>query len=56
MGTVKVALGWAANMTWKGLSSSIHLVEGSYPKQVSVLKAELAEYERYWQRSETLLK
>jgi hypothetical protein len=50
------ALKWAANMTWNGISPLVHLVEGSYAKQVSVPKDELVEYEGQWQRSEHLPK
>ena len=56
LNTIEDALQRAANLTWKGLSPVVQLVEGSYPKHVSVPTDELAEYERHWQRSETLPK
>lgn len=43
-------------MTWKGVSPFVHLVEGTYPKQISVPKHELKVFEQQWQRSETLPK
>ena len=43
-------------MTWNGISPLVHLVEGTYVKQVSVPKDELVEYEGQWQRSEDLPK
>lgn len=54
--TIDDALQWAAQMTWNGISPFVHLVEGDYPKQISVPKDELAQYEQQWQRSETLPK
>lgn len=54
--TVETALQWASNMAWNGISPFVHLVEGIYPKRISVPKEELAEYEQQWQRSEHLPK
>lgn len=54
--TIDEALRWAANMTWNGVSPFVHLVEGIYPKQISVPKHELKAFEQQWQRSETLPK
>ncbi|MEO0804588.1 MAG: transposase [Cyanobacteria bacterium J06642_2] len=56
LNTIEDALKWAAKMTWKGISPVVQLVEGIYPKHISVPKDELAEYEQHWQRSETLPK
>jgi len=56
LNTIEDALGWAANMRWKGVYPLVHLVEQFYPKHVSVPKDELAEYEQHWQRSEILPK
>ncbi len=54
--TVDEALRWASNMTWNGVSPFVHLVEGIYPKQISVPKHELKAFEQQWQRSEILPK
>ena len=54
--TIDEALRWATNMTWNGISPFVHLVEGIYPKQVSVPKHELKVFEQQWQRSESLPK
>jgi len=56
LNTVDEALRWAANMTWNGVSPFVHLVEGTYPKQISVPKNELKVFEQQWQRSEILPK
>ncbi|MEM9005606.1 MAG: transposase [Cyanobacteria bacterium P01_F01_bin.86] len=56
LNTIEDALKWAAKMTWKGISPVVQLVEGIYPKHISVPKDELAQYEQHWQRSETLPK
>lgn len=47
---------WAANMTWKGISPIVHLVETTYEKGIKVLSQELEQYQPQWQRSETLPK
>jgi hypothetical protein len=47
---------WAKNMTWKGLSPVIHLVDKVYEKGVSVCQAVLEELEQFWRRSEKLPK
>jgi transposase len=54
--TIDEALRWAANMTWKGVSPLVRLVEGIYPKQISVPKHELTAFEQQWQRSDILPK
>ncbi|MEM7649927.1 MAG: ISAzo13 family transposase, partial [Cyanobacteria bacterium P01_A01_bin.70] len=56
LNTIEDALKWAANMTWKGISPVVRLIEGTYPKHISVPKDELDKYEQHWQRSETLPK
>lgn len=43
-------------MTWNGGSPFVRLVEGIYPKQVSVPKHELKVFEQQWQRSKHLPK
>ncbi|PZO10726.1 MAG: ISAzo13 family transposase, partial [Leptolyngbya foveolarum] len=54
LATVETALQWAANMTWQGFPPLVHLVDGIYPKQISVPAAELAIYKQQWQRSDAL--
>jgi len=54
--TIEDALQWATNMTWDGFEPVVHLVEGVYPKKITVPKDELALYEEQWQRSEQLPK
>lgn len=54
--TIDDALRWASNMTWNGLSPSVHLVEGIYAKNISVPRHELNTYQQQWQRSELLPK
>jgi hypothetical protein len=43
-------------MTWNGVSPFVRLVEGIYPKQISVPKHELKAFEQQWHRSEILPK
>jgi len=52
--SVSIALKWAANMTWKGISPIVHLVTTTYSKGVKVLPLELEQYLDFWHRSETL--
>jgi len=54
--SVKSALNWASNMTWKGNSPVVYLVEGTYEKGIKVLKKELEEFLPFWQPSVTLPK
>lgn len=54
--TVHDTVQWAKNMTWKGLSPVIHLVDTVYEKGVSVCQAVLEELEQFWERSEKLPK
>lgn len=54
--TIEDALQWATNMTWDGFEPVVHLVEGVYPKKITVPKDELALYEEQWQRSKQLPK
>jgi hypothetical protein len=56
LSTVHDAIPWAANMTWKGLSPIVHLVENVYEKGISVCQEVLEELEQCWKRSETLPK
>ncbi len=48
------ALGWAANMTWNGVSPLVNLVNGDYPKKIKVSADELEPYKQQWQRSNSL--
>lgn len=50
------ALQWAANMTWNGMHPLVHLVEGVYPKGISVPDEVLALYKKQWNPSEDLPK
>ncbi len=54
--SVAAAAQWAANMTWKGITPIVHLVETTYEKGITVLSQELEQYQPQWQRSETLPK
>jgi hypothetical protein len=54
--SVESALQWASNMTWKGISPIVHLVETTYETGVKVLPDELQHYQSQWQRSLTLPK
>lgn len=54
--SVQSALNWAANMTWNGISPTVHLVETTYHRGIKVLPEELKHYQHFWQRSETLPK
>jgi len=56
LNTVEDALQWAARMTWHGFEPLVHLVEGIYPKKVTVSASELEPYQQQWQRSEQLPK
>jgi len=47
---------WASNMTWKGISPIVHLVETTYEKGVKVLPEDLKQYYSSWLRSDTLPK
>lgn len=54
--SVDAAVEWASNMTWKGISPIVHLVETTYEKGVKVLPEDLKQYFSSWQRSDTLPK
>lgn len=43
-------------MTWKGNHPSIHLVEDTYEKGITVAAPELSFLQQFWQRSESLPK
>jgi Rhodopirellula transposase DDE domain len=54
--SVKAALNWASNMTWKGIAPIVQLVETTYERGIKVLPEELNQYQPFWQRSELLPK
>lgn len=54
--TVETALQWAANMTWKGITPVVDLVDKVYPKGIRLNKRELAPFSEQWVRSEKLPK
>lgn len=54
--SVETAIQWAANMTWKGISPLVHLLDTVYPKGISVPPLELEAYLPFWQRSKALPK
>ncbi len=54
--SVDAAVRWASNMTWKGISPIVHLVETVYEKSVKVPPEDLKQYFSSWQCSDTLPK
>jgi hypothetical protein len=48
------AVNFAANMTWQGLKSIVHLRETTYEKAIKVLSSELEQYLGFWHRSSIL--
>ena len=58
--SVESAIQWASNMTWKGVSPTVHLVEGTYEKGIVVTTQELEQIQVksqvFWQREESLPK
>ena len=56
LNTIEEALQWASNMTWNGFEPLVHLVEGTYEKNITVADDELESYKQQWQCSETLPK
>ena len=54
--SVEEAVQWASNMTWKGMKPLIHLVEGTYEKNISVPGDELASFKQQWHPSDSLPK
>jgi transposase len=54
--SVETAINWAANMTWKGLSPIVQLLETTYEKGIKVLPQELEQFLLFWQCSESLPK
>ena len=56
LSTVNDAIQWAANMTWKGRTPVIHLIDKVYEKGISICQKVLEELEQFWKRSESLPK
>lgn len=54
--SIEDAVQWASNMTWKGIKPIIHLVEGTYEKNITVPQEKLAYYKKQWHCSESLPK
>lgn len=54
--SVDDALRWAANMRWNDFPPMVHLVDGRYPKKITVPNDELEPYKQHWQRSDELPK
>jgi transposase len=54
--SLEAALNWASNMTWKGISPIVNLVETTYEKGIKVLLDELCQYLPSWHRSISLPK
>ena len=47
--SVNAALQWASRMKWKGISPTIHLIEQSYPKGITVSTEDLEPFQYFWQ-------
>jgi len=43
-------------MAWNGIKPVVHLVDGTYEKNITVPKDELADYKQQWHPSESLPK
>ncbi|EKV00623.1 transposase [Leptolyngbya sp. PCC 7375] len=56
LNTIEEALRWATNMTWRGCTPVVDLVDKVYHKGVKASSEELAKLEPQWQRSEQLPK
>ena len=56
LNSIEEALQWASNMSWKGFKPLVHLVEGTYEKNITVPNDELEPYKQQWLRSEVLPK
>jgi Rhodopirellula transposase DDE domain len=54
--SVEAALTWASNMTWKGITPVVQLVETTYETGIKVQPEALKQYQGIWQCSETLPK
>jgi hypothetical protein len=54
LGSVEVALRWAANMKWNGFTPIVELLETVYQNGVMLSADQLAPFLAQWQRSEAL--
>jgi len=54
--TVDKALEWASSLTWKGIKTTVSLLEGTYEKGVKLTQKEMKKFEQQLKRSETLPK
>ncbi len=54
--TVSAAINWAAKMKWKGQHPTVHLIEDTYHKGITVPSSELESFQQFWYPSETLPK
>ncbi len=52
----EAVLSWASNMTWKGNHPTIHLIEESYEKGITVKSSDLELFRQFWCGSENLPK
>jgi hypothetical protein len=54
--SIEVAVKWAANMRWKGIAPTVHLVDKIYEKGVIVPVDKLKIFRCFWQPSKALPK
>lgn len=54
--SVESAIGWAANMSWKGIKPIIYLVSQTYEKKIKVASDDLQTYTDFWFPSQLLPK
>jgi transposase len=54
--SVKAAVKWAANMSWKGIKPIVHLITTTYEKKIKVSAEQLIQYKAFWFPSENLPK
>ena len=54
--SIEDALQWASNMSWKGIKPIVHLVEGTYERNITVPEDALNYYKKQWHSSKALPK
>jgi hypothetical protein len=54
--SVAAAVNWASNMTWKGITPMVKLVETAYEKGIKLSPEQLKPYQPFWQPSQILPK
>jgi hypothetical protein len=54
--SVTAAVNWASNMTWKGITPMVKLVETAYEKGIKLSPEQLKPYQPFWQPSQILPK